>query len=358
MEIGRHLPGFENARERARARFRKWVNRRIPPAREVTLDQRRIFIFPSRVGLFFFLALSVMLLTAINFESNLSYGLTFWLMTLFIIATLHTYANLSGLTIRAVRAQPAFPGQHTEFEIQIERGRQRDHYALLVKWPHSSEALVNILEEDLITVRLHMPVDKRGWFRPGRLLLESNYPLGLLRCWTWIDLDMHAMVYPRPLASLDLTGAATDTPDGASTPVKGDDDFFGFRSYQRGDSLRQIHWKGLAKGQGVQTKQYTAYADRSVWLDWDLFAGLGVEQRLSHLCYWALEFEANQEEYGLRLPGLVIEPDTGERHRDRVLKELALYGLEGAGDNAKNKDGNGQKQAAAQQEHQPKAETQ
>jgi uncharacterized protein (DUF58 family) len=328
VDIGLRIPGLENTRERARARFRKWVNRRIPPAREVTLDQRRIFIFPSRVGLFFFLALSIMLLTAINFESNLSYGLTFWLTTLFVISTLHTYANLSGLTIRAVRAQPAFPGQQSEFEVMIERGRQRDHYALHVKWPKSSEALVNLVEEDSVTLRLHMPVDKRGWFRPGRLLLESSYPLGLLRCWTWVDLDMHAMVYPRPLQSPDLSGAATDTPDGASAPVRGDDDFYGFRDYRPGDSLRQVHWKALAKGQGVQTKQHTAYADRSVWLDWDLFAGLGVEQRLSHLCYWALEFDANKEEYGLRLPGLTIEPDVGERHRDRILKELALYGQE------------------------------
>ena len=63
-----------------RQRFAKWVNRRIPPAREVTLDQRRIFIFPSRVSVCFFgICLFIMLLTAINFQNNLSYGLTFLL---------------------------------------------------------------------------------------------------------------------------------------------------------------------------------------------------------------------------------------------------------------------------------------
>jgi uncharacterized protein (DUF58 family) len=53
-----------------------------------------------------------------------------------------------------------------------------------------------------------------------------------------------------------------------------------------------------------------------------------VEQRLSHLCYWALEFDRQEEEYGLRLPGVVIEPGMGERHRDQVLQALALYGIE------------------------------
>jgi len=315
-----------STRAQLRARFRQWVNRRIPPAREVTLDQRRIFIFPSRAGFFFGFCLLVMLIAAINFENNLSYGLTFWLATLFTVAILHTYANLSGLTIRGLRAQPAFPGQQSEFHLMIERSKQRDHFALYVKWPDSSEALVNLVDNDSVKVQLHMAVDKRGWFSPGRLLLESTYPLGLLRCWTWVDLDLHALVYPRPLASADLPGLASDTPDGAAAMVVGNDDFYGFRSYRKGDSLRQVHWKGLAKGQGVQTKQYTAYADRSVWLDWELFPGLGAEQRLSHLCYWVLDFDGRGEEYGLRLPGLVIEPAVGEKHRDRVLKELALYG--------------------------------
>jgi KaiC/GvpD/RAD55 family RecA-like ATPase len=66
-------------------------------------------------------------------------------------------------------------------------------------------------------------------------------------------------------------------------------------------------------------------------LDWDLFPGTGTEQRLSHLCYWVLEFDRRREEYGLRLSGVVIEPAVGEKHRDRVLKELALYSKEGWG---------------------------
>ena len=315
----------QSIRQRLRSRFRQWVNRRIPPARSVTLDQKRIFIFPSKVGLFFGLCLLVMLMTAINFQNNLSYALTFLLATLFIIATLHTFANLSGLTIRALRAQSALPGQQSEFDVQIERGKQRDHYALHLKWPDSTEGLVNLVGVDKVRVQLHTAVGKRGWYSPGRLLLESTYPLGLLRCWTWVDLDLHALVYPQPRSSAELPGLATDQPDGASVPVTGSDDFFGFRDYRHGDSLRRIHWKGLARGQGVQSKQYAAYADRSVWLDWEMFPGLGTEQRLSHLCYWALEFDSRNEEYGLRLPGVVIEPGSGEKHRDLLLKELALY---------------------------------
>lgn len=315
-------------RQRLRRRFHKWVDRRIPAARSVTLDQRRIFIFPSRTGFFFMLCLCVMLMTAVNYQNNMSYALTFLLATLFVVAILHTYANLSGLTIHALRANPAFPGQQSEFAVQLERGGAREHFALHMKWPGSTADMVNLADQDRVQVQLLMAVDKRGWHSPGRLLLESTYPLGLLRCWTWIDLDLYALVYPQPLASPELPGLSTDRPDGAAVPVAGSDDFYGFRDYRHGDSLRQIHWKGLARGQGVQTKQYGGYASRSVWLDWEMFPGLGTEQRLSHLCYWALFFENRDEEYGLRLPGVAIEPGVGGRHRDRVLQALALHGIE------------------------------
>lgn len=315
-------------RERLRQRFRTWVNRRIPPARSVTLNQKRLFIFPSRVGFFFGLCLLLMLLAAINFQNNLSYALTFLLATLFIIAVLHTFANLAGLTIRAVHAKPAFPGQQTEFELQVERTRRREHIGIYFQFGNSATQRLSLVDQDVQRLQLHAPVGGRGWYSPGRLSVKSTYPLGLLRCWTWIDLDLHALVYPRPLPSAELPGLATDQPDGAAIPVPGSDDFYGFRDYRSGDSPRQIHWKGLARGQGLQTKQYAAYADRSVWLDWDLFPGLGTEQRLSHLCYWTLEFDRNGDEYGLRLPGVQITPATGERHREQVLKELALYGID------------------------------
>lgn len=311
-----------------RRRFGQWLNRRIPPARSVTLNQRRIFILPSRVGVFFSLCLLVMLLTAINYQNNMSYALTFLLTTLFIVGILHTYANLSGLTLHAVRARPAYPGQLTEFELRLDRGGRRPRFGLRLGWRGGDERVVSLVERDSEEVKLHCPVVERGWFHPGRLLVESTFPLGLLRCWTWVDLDLQALVYPRPLPSAELPGLAVDQPQGNAVPVAGTDDFYGFRNYRQGDSLRHVHWKGHAKGQSLQSKQYAAYADRSLWLDWEAFPGAASERRLSHLCYWALEFERRHRDYGLRLPGGTIEPGSGERHLERVLTALALFPAE------------------------------
>lgn len=319
----------QHTAEAPRGRFGRWLERRIPPARSVTLDQRRIFIFPSLAGLFFGLLLLLILLTAINYQNNMAYAVTFLLSTLFIVGILHTYANLAGLSLHAVAASPAFPGQQSEFSLRLQRGRRAAHYGLRLAWPRGGDAQVSLVGRDSAELRLFVPVGKRGWYHPGRLLLESSYPLGLLRCWTWVDLDLRALVYPQPLASPELPGTATDSPEGAAVAVAGSDDFYGFREYRRGDSLRQVHWKGLAKGQALQSKHYAAYTDRSAWLDWDAFPGTPLEQRLSHLCYWALACERSGEDYGLRLPGTEIPPARGEAQLERVLSALALFGTGG-----------------------------
>lgn len=317
--------GFQ---ERARQRWVRWINRRIPPAKTVTLDQRRIFIFPNRTGFGFLLVLAVMLLAAINYQNNMAFALTFLLANLFVIAVLHTFANMAGLTIHAVRATPVFAGQHSEFEIMFSRSNKRHYYGIHGGWKGGDTVTVNLIKQDEVHAQLFVETSQRGWHNPGRLLLETVYPLGLLRTWTWVDLDIHALVYPRPMESGPLPGIDSDKPDGSSVPIPGSDDFYGLRDYQRGDSLRHVFWKSIAKGQPLQTKQYTAYADRSIWLDWALFDGLPSEQRLSHLCHWVLEFDRTNEEYGLRLPGVVIPPDFGDHHKEVVLRHLALYGIE------------------------------
>ena len=54
-------------------------------------------------------------------------------------------------------------------------------------------------------------------------------------------------------------------------------------------------------------------------------AGPDPERKLALLCHAVLQAHRGRLEYGLRLPGRVIEPDSGERHQKNCLAALALY---------------------------------
>lgn len=309
-------------------RFRQWIDHRIPAAREVTLDQRRIFIFPSRQGFAFLLVIAAIFIAAVNYENNMVYGVAFLLIALFVSAIIHTYGNLSGLTVRATHARAAFAGEDAEFNIVLCRRDRRVYHGLIIGWPQGSTVVENLVRETERPVRLFVKTQRRGPLHPGRLRIETLYPLGFLRAWTWIDLDTHCLVYPRPLQAGALPlQSSIDSEDGIATVNRGADDFAGFRGYQVGDSLKSIHWRSLAKGQNLQTRLFSSLADRRLWLDWDLVSG-DTEQKLSKLCYWVLEASKGPDEYGLKLPGKTIAPHRGEEHKQLLLRELALHGLD------------------------------
>ncbi len=309
-------------------RYRQWLDQRIPASREVTLDQRRIFIFPSRYGWFYTVVLLSVLLAAINYENNLAFALAFLLVSLFVVAILHTYSNLSGLTIRAGRTKAAFAGEDAEFDVILRRQGKREYHGVHLCWPNSAEVVEDVCRVYERKTKLFLTTKKRGWMRAERLLLESHYPLGILRAWSWIDLDMTCLVYPKPIFAGRLPHALSRRNEGVMAEQLGAEDFYGFRDYVAGDPLKHVSWKSMAKGQALLTKQFAANVDRRVWLDWYCFSGDDEETRLSKLCYWTLELSKGQDEYGLRLPEFEIKPDTGEVHRDAILRALALFGNE------------------------------
>lgn len=315
---------------RLRTRWIAWVNRRIPPAREVVLTQRNVFILPTGSGFAFLALLLALLLTGINYESNLVFALTFLLGGLFIVGVLHTYANLAGLRVGAGPAPSVFAGEQASFAVQLRDEGRRPHEGIALAWPggEGGAGRVAPLGED--QVLLFARAERRGRLRPGRLRLESRYPLGLLRAWSWLDLDMCCLVYPRPAPAGPLPLDTGHGEEGSATRDPGAEDFSGFRNYAPGDPLRHVAWKTLAKGQPLQTREYVAFADRRVWLSWAQTDGLGgTEQRLALLCRWVLDLHALNADFGLDIPGTRLEPAAGDAQRDRALAALALFGIAG-----------------------------
>ncbi|MDA0788876.1 MAG: DUF58 domain-containing protein [Proteobacteria bacterium] len=305
--------------------FRTWLDRRMPPANAITLSQKSIFILPTREGLMFAVLVVFMVLAGINYQNSLVYALAFLLASLFMVSILHTYRNLAGLTLQAGPVKAAFAGEDAEFIVILSRLGERTHEALLLGWDKQMLQGADLLEEEEDRVKLYVPTRQRGVMNPGRLLIQTYYPVGLFRSWSWVDLDMSTLVYPYPVAAGPVPGAPSSAEEGEMLQREGAEDFYGLRQYHSSDPPRHVAWKSYARTEELLTKQYASYADRRVWLDWELLTGMEAEARLSRLCYWVLQLAATTNEYGLRLPGLEIAPGRGEAHRDEVLKALAIF---------------------------------
>jgi uncharacterized protein (DUF58 family) len=309
-------------------RFASWLDRRIPPGTRIKLSQANIFIFPTRAGFVFSALLMILILGAINYQNALVYGVAFSLGSMFIVTILYTFRNLSGLSLELAESDVGFVGEDLQFNVRVERPKGRGREGIQIGWPEGFKQWVEIFDTEAAIVRLYVKADKRGWLEPGRMLVETYYPLGLLRAWTWVDIKARGLAYPKPIfqeISNRLSSRRRD--DGELVDPLGSDDFVDIREYKPGDPVRNIIWRSFARTDKVVVKRYASYVEPRLWFDFQNVEG-NTEERLSRLTGLALKATRNDREFGLRLPGLEIPPGVGQIHLDRVLRELALYGLD------------------------------
>ncbi len=300
---------------------------RQPEPGTIFLLQKRVYILPTRPGLSYALALAVMLIGSINYNLSLGYILTFLLASMGLVAILHTFRNLVHLHITPGRAEPVFAGEIAWFELFVENRSGYERCALSL-WRQGKATQCDVASGHGATVSVPVAAQKRGWLAPGRITMDTRFPLGLLRAWSYLQPDMRCLVYPKPDDGL----LPLPEPSGGRGEKRvsggGSDDFAGLRPYQTSDSPRHIHWKAAARGQGLQTKVFSGRAAAELWLDLnELPANLDLEAKLSRLARWVLLADDDGLRYGLRLPGLELAPDAGEPHRLNCLRALALYDL-------------------------------
>ncbi len=311
--------------QRVRSLFDKWLTRRIPPAPMVTLSHRQIFIVPTRAGLALLLLLLILLIGAINYQNSLVYGVTFLLGSLFWVSLHHTYRNLASLEVHAAGSIPVFAGEMAPLELNLLAPRH-EHQALVFSWPDAQSRQIDLGRNGESRITLYHPTQKRGWLRPGRLRIETRYPLGWFVAWSLVDLDWQVLVYPRvislPLPSF-VQGGEGET---EQQMVEGSDDFQGLRDYQPGDSRKRLDWRAYSRGQGLHSKVFAEPLSNTYWLDLASTPGVDLEQRLSHIAGWIMQLELADQSYGLQVGEIRIATDRGERHRDRCLRTLALFG--------------------------------
>lgn len=294
--------------------------------RPITLHQRRIFILPTAQGLLYGAMVGVMTFTSANYNNNMGFVLAFTLASLGMVTVLHTYRNIAHLTLRAGRVPAVFCGETARFNIIVENPLSTPRYCMYLETAGQPPTLADITASGSQAVELTLPTLRRGLLKLGTITVSSSYPLGLFRAWSYLQLEMQCVVYPRPVAHANAPAGHGTEHGSTPTPVRGTDDFIGLRTYAVGDSLRHVHWKAIARGQLMMTKQFGDAEADILWLEWDALDGLDTETRLSVLCRWVLDAERDGVKYGLRMPGQVFAPDAGPRHRYQCLQALALFG--------------------------------
>lgn len=309
-----------------RHRWRRWVNRRIPPSDHQVFGQRNVFILPTGAGTVFGLLLVVMLITGINYQNSLIYLLVFMLGALFVAAMHQTHRNLAGTEITMVEAGEGFPGQELGLVFHLSRpGGDAIHLVLVTEG--GTERAVSLTHEEVVSVRLPVTGKRRGPVPTGRVQIETRFPFGLLRAWSWIRPVSEGLCYPVPVRPAPESGGDHLGESGEQRRTDAMD-HVNIRPWRQGDLSQRVLWKRYARTGELVIADWEGDASDPVWLDFDAWPGADRELRLSYLA-WSLEDrELAGQPWGLRLPGFECSPDNGAEHRRDGLRALARFGFD------------------------------
>jgi len=309
-------------------RFRAWWQSKVPLSDTKTLTQRNVYILPTRPGFMMGATLLILVIASINYQLNLGYLLTFLLAGCSIVAMHVCHATLRGLTMNLMTPDPQFAGASATLRIAFMNNRNSVRHGIglgVLDMPREHRFVwTDVPALGSCVVEIAFKPQHRGLHRVPALTAETRFPLGTFRVWTVWRPAAQVLVYPQPEPFPPPLPPGEPRAGGvARARVQLTGEFDGVRAYRRGDPLKLVVWKKAAKTGDLVSRDAQQAQRYELWIDF-MQAGVGdPEARLSRMAAWVLQADRLGMEYGLRLPGLQIEPASGEAHKRNCLEALA-----------------------------------
>ncbi len=319
-----------------RARFQRWWQARLPLRDTTTLTQRNVYILPTRPGFTLGATLLVLLVASINYQLNLGYLLTFLLAGSAVVGMHVCHGTLRGLTMNLIAPDAQFAGASAVIGINLMSERRSVRYGIGlcvldsdtgagVKVGDRHWVWTDVPAQGMCTVHVAFKPVRRGLHRVPTLTAETRFPLGTFRVWTVWRPAAQVLVYPAPEAwPPPLPTGEPRSGGAAAAQLHTTGEYDGVRAYRRGDPLKLVVWKKVAKADELVSRDAQQVQRFELWLDYAHTGTSITELKLSRLCAWVLEAHKRGLDYGLRLPGVEIKPGCDERHKKRCLEALAL----------------------------------
>jgi uncharacterized protein (DUF58 family) len=297
---------------------------RAPETLPVTIDRRRVYVLPTRFGLFFAALLLGMAMGALNYNNNPALLLCLLLGGAAMASLVAAQLQLTGMSIIAIDAEPVAAGHPIALRLHAQAEPNRVRRGMRVDDDDVLATSVLNLDQGRGEADVLLPTQHRGWLAVPRLRCYTTRPLGLARAWTYVWSDAPVLVYAAPEPN------GPPLPSGAGEQAQtrlhaAGDDVHHLRSYRPGDARRAIAWKPSARRDALLVREYEQPLGADVVLDWNQLHGLTYEARVSRLARWVDEAERDGRRYRLYLPGQPdIGPDRGAAHRHACQRALAL----------------------------------
>lgn len=301
-----------------------------PEQPQGAVSSGRVWVLPNRHTIGLGILILAIWYAGASQNNGAAFLLCFVVVSVALVSTVHSWANLRGVQINPGVINPVFVGENLVVPLNASSASPKGHCAIRAVHPSQPVACVigDVFAETPTRSELSIPASKRGFYPKLQIELCSMFPLGFFTARQALSIQQSFYIYPKPEGKLPLPTSLAEGREHRQGVLTQGDDFAGVRAYRQGESQRHIDWKAVARNQPMQVKQWAGESDQTLRLDWEDLKGLDGEARLSQLTSWVLIAERRGARYGLVLPGLEIQISAGEAHQKECLQALAAFRME------------------------------
>ncbi len=237
--------------------------------------------------------------------------------------------NISGLEVDIKLPKEIYAKEDIPVKVSLKnRRRFLPAFLLRIKLMNKTGFITFIDRKSSKSTYITVRFDERGYILLKEVYICSIFPFNFfIRCRPY-EINKKLLVFPGPsrckenqaeIAGRKKTGRLISNKKGYIG------DILYIRDYNYADPLKYIHWKASAKTGSLKTKEFSTDMSDPVIIDIDNFTG-DLERKLSCAVFYVIYFFKKNIPFGLKLKNKLIKPEYSEKHKLRVLKELALYG--------------------------------
>jgi uncharacterized protein (DUF58 family) len=184
----------------------------------------------------------------------------------------------------------AFVGDEIPVDLMaFNRGRGAK-LSILVRDPYIAPATVflpSVRPGETVTASTLRRASRRGVVDGGTVQVASSAPFGVAEARRSAQATGRTVIYPRvvPVPSLPLLEATRSQGEAAASAGRGPgQDFLGVREYQRGDSLRHVHWPSTARHGSLIVREFEQELPARLVALIDTWADAGEKETALDLC--------------------------------------------------------------------------
>ncbi len=285
----------------------------------------------TKTGTFFGILTLLVGIAAVNTGNNLLYVILSMMLSIMAISGFESLINIKGLQPELALPDEIYARTDSEIRLRIKNLKPIPSFLIRCIFPDNldripQEAIFMVPPKTHRTVSCTANFERRGLYRLDKLLLLTTFPFGFTYRWKTFNIDTELIVYPHihdvPIAyggtreSGEVEGARREGVGG---------DFIGLRQYTPRDKLSKIHWPSFAKTGDLMVKKFADREGLKVFIE---LSDDATDQQIEEAASIAVAHLKAGNMVSIKLGNTEqIDYGTGDLHRKRILRALALFNL-------------------------------